>query len=392
MTRAYQVFHISHGIFVLFVICHRMTMMDALRVQFLRNIHSRTTVFSPDGSLLQSRIRTVCYSYKSNIDGENDNHNNVDDATKCTSDAQSYHPYSHSLQDGRLKKKLRDGSPLTGVVSGQYRDTDHIEMLALLGYDFLWADAEHSSATPDHIANMILAAERRGMPTIVRIGYGYQNIIGHVQKYLVAGAQGILLPQCESREDVERIVDAVKFPPLGQRGLAGERWNAWGLASTSDDSSTNQLSLSKCVEEANRNSIIGVLIENQKGIDALDEIMSVPELDMIFIAPTDLSANMGLHGQIRHPEVLKKIEDVGQKIERFNNNKKGERQKQRQGTIALGTLALNVEDYMYWRENNFQVLVGVAQSMFVDGAKLFVDGANSYEDTRVKQPIKTEEE
>jgi len=86
-------------------------------------------------------------------------------------------------------------------------------MLGLLGYDFLWADAEHSSASPDHIANMMLAAERRGLPTIVRIGYGYQNIIGHVQKYLVAGAQGILLPQCESRKDVERIVEAVNSPP-----------------------------------------------------------------------------------------------------------------------------------------------------------------------------------
>jgi hypothetical protein len=58
----------------------------------------------------------------------------------------------------------------------------------------------------------------------------------------------------------------------------------------------------------------------------------------------------------------------------------------------LATLALNIEDYTYWRENNFQVLVGVAQSMFVDGAKMYVDGANSYEHSRAKQPSKTEEE
>ncbi|VEU33629.1 unnamed protein product [Pseudo-nitzschia multistriata] len=253
-------------------------------------------------------------------------------------------------------------------------------MLGLLGFDFLWADAEHSSASPDHIARMILAAERRGLPTIVRIGYGYQNIIGHIQKYLVAGAQGILLPQCESGEDVERIIQAVKFPPLGQRGLAGERWNAWGLATTSgicNPTSSNNVPLSECIEVANKNSIVGVLIENQKGLDALDEIMAVPELDMIFFAPTDLSANMGLHGQIRHPDVLSKIEEAGQKVKRFN-----EEQGDNRGTIAVGTLALNANDYAYWRERDFTVLCGVAQCMFVDGAKGLLDKIQDYEQSR----------
>jgi len=119
------------------------------------------------------------------------------------------------------------------------------------------------------------------------------------------------------------------------------------------------------------------LIENQKGLDALDEIMAVPELDMIFIAPTDLSANMGLHGQIRHPEVLSKIEEAGQRIKRFN-----EQQDDETGTIAVGTLALNAEDYMYWRERNFQVLCGVAQCMFVDGAKGLMDKIQDYEQSR----------
>ncbi len=286
-------------------------------------------------------------------------------------------PNSHSFQNNRLKYRLQNGLPVTGVVSGQYRDTDHIEMLGLLGYDFLWADAEHSSAGPDDVASMILAAERRGLPTLVRIGYGYQNIIGHIQKYLVSGAQGILLPQCESRDDVERIVKAVKFPPVGQRGLAGERWNAWGLAIDPDTSES--LSLSKCIETSNRNSVIGVLIENQKGLDALDEIMTVPELDMIFLAPTDLSANMGLHGQIRHPEVLKKIEEAGNKIQRFNEEKGNE-----YGTISVGTLVLNAEDYTYWRERNFNVLCGVAQCMFVDGAKDLLGKIQDYEQERTK--------
>jgi len=248
-------------------------------------------------------------------------------------------------------------------------------MLGLLGYDFLWADAEHSSATPDDITNMILAAERRGLPTLVRIGCGYQNIVGHIQKYLVSGAQGVLLPQCESRADVEKLVRAVKFPPLGQRGLAGERWNAWGMATHINNNNTNtntntintkSLSLAECVQESNRNSVVGVLIENQKGLDALEEILTVPELDLVFLAPTDLSADMGLHGQIRHPEVLQAIEDAGITIQRFNEE---HRDDETTGIIAVGTLVLTGEDCKYWKERNFSVMCGVAQCMFVDGAK-----------------------
>ena len=309
--------------------------------------------------------RDVLCRFYSNFKGD-------DSKDVSTSGASAFGPNSHSLQDNRLKHRLQNALPLTGVVSGQYRDTDHIEMLGLLGYDFLWADAEHSSAGPDDVASMILAAERRGLPTLVRIGYGYQNIIGHIQKYLVSGAQGILLPQCESREDVERVVQAVKFPPIGQRGLAGERWNGWGLSV--DPNTSESLPLSKCIESANQNSVVGVLIENQKGLDALDSILSVPELDMIFLAPTDLSANMGLHGQIRHPEVLKKIEDAGKKIQQFNEEHGDEN-----GMVSVGTLVLNAKDYAYWRERNFTVLCGVAQCMFVDGAKDLIGKIQDYE-------------
>jgi 4-hydroxy-2-oxoheptanedioate aldolase len=244
---------------------------------------------------------------------------------------------------------LKNGLPTVGVVTGFYNDTQHVETLGLLGYDFLWADAEHSSAGPDSIANLILAAERRGMPTLVRIGYGYQNIIGHSQKYLVAGAQGIILPQCESPDDVRKIVEAVKFPPMGKRGLAGERWNAWGLGGGADGGT-----FSERVTHSNQNSVVGVVVESQKGLDALDEILQVPELDFVFVAPTDLSSDMGLHGQIRHPDVMAKVDEAGQTI--------------RAAGIASGMLALNAQEYTYWRQRGFQVLCCVAHNLFMDAA------------------------
>ncbi|KAG7373084.1 pyruvate/phosphoenolpyruvate kinase-like domain containing protein [Nitzschia inconspicua] len=287
-------------------------------------------------------------------------------------------PHTHSLSNGRLKHRLRQGLPLTGVVTGQYRDTDHVEMLGLMGYDFLWADCEHSTASPDHVLNLIVAAERRGIPTLVRIGYGYQNIIGHTQKYMVAGAQGILLPQCESRENVKRVVEAVKFPPLGLRGLAGERWNAWGMARRTQQRLSTALSIAECVEEANRHSVVGVLVETRHGLEALEEILSVEELDLVFIAPTDLSSDLGLHGLIRHPQVLQLVEDTVNRIHRYNQemriNGKGWH------PVSVGTLAVSTDDYVYWRDRNVNVLCGVAQCMFVEGAKGFMDAVKEYED------------
>jgi HpcH/HpaI aldolase/citrate lyase family len=197
----------------------------------------------------------------------------------------------------------------------------------------------------------------------------------HAQKYLVAGAQGILLPQCESKEDVERVVDAVKFPPLGLRGLAGERWNAWGMARTTPQSTP--ISIAECVEQSNRNSVVGVLVETRRGLDSLEEMLSVEELDLVFIAPTDLSSDLGVHGQIRHPQVLQLVEETVDRIQRYNQ----EHRVSKMGwhPVSVGTLAVSADDYVYWRDRNVSVLCGVAQCMFVDGAKGFMDAVEDYE-------------
>jgi len=253
------------------------------------------------------------------------------------------------------------------------------EVIGLLGYDFLWADAEHSTATPATIANQIMAAERRGLPTLVRIGYGYHDIIGHSQKYLVAGAQGIILPQCESSDDVRMIVDAVKFPPLGRRGLAGERWNAWGLGKEEEEQQQQEEEegppLGRRVQMANDNSVVGVVVESRRGIDALDDILSVKEVDFVFVAPTDLSSDVGLHGQIRHPDVVDMIDEAGRAI--------------RAAGVSSGMLALTGDDYVFWRNRGFEVMAGVATNMFIDGATSLLHAARAHEITAARDGIAT---
>lgn len=131
-------------------------------------LNTRALVAHPPSAIWYSNMSNDDENEKSASDPDDDDPGHT----------RSFVSHDHSLTNGRLKFRLRNGLALTGVVTGQYRDTDHVEMLGLLGFDFLWADCEHSSGSPDHVLSLILAAERRGMPTLVRIGSGYQNVIG----------------------------------------------------------------------------------------------------------------------------------------------------------------------------------------------------------------------
>lgn len=246
----------------------------------------------------------------------------------------------HSLARSPLKELIRQGKPAIGALTDMHRDTTHVELLGMLGYDYLWVDCEHSPASPASCEHLYLAAERRGLATITRVG---ENSIGHIAKYLWSGSQGILIPSCNSAADAQAVVAAVKFPPLGERGLAGDRWCNWNLGGN----------LADCVAEANDKTVVGVQIETLEGANNLDEILAVAGVDFVFLGPTDLSAAIELPGQIRHPRVLEWMEEMGARI--LASGK------------AAGTLILTEEDYAYWRERGFTVNVTVVRKMLVDG-------------------------
>ena len=75
----------------------------------------------------------------------------------------------------------------------------------------------------------------------------------------------------------------------------------------------------------------------------------------MFVAPTDLSSDMGLPGQIRHPDVVDMVDQAGKTI--------------RAAGVSSGMLALNSDDYIFWRERGFQVMCGVAHTFFTVGAQ-----------------------
>ena len=160
--------------------------------------------------------------------------------------------------------------------------------------DFLWIDLEHSPMSPEVLNGHLLAARGKHVPALVRVGAGITPLI---KGALDAGADGIIVPQVRTVEEVRQAVDDCRYPPLGRRGY-GPRvptgyFRNGGRAFT---------------EQANQAIFTAVMIETAEALAALDDILAVPGLDSIVIGPSDLSFSLGVLGDVEHPKVVAAIE------------------------------------------------------------------------------------
>ena len=171
-----------------------------------------------------------------------------------------------------------------------------VEMLGHLGFDWVLIDNEHGSITVDNSEDLVRAAEITGMAPIVRPVGNKPEIIA---PFLDRGAWGVQIPHVNTTEEAQAAVDAVKYLPVGHRGLfSGSRPGEYGFAGATAD----------YVDEANRNTLVCLMIEEVEAIENLEEMVTVDGVDVFFIGSGDLSASMGYPGQQTHPEVQSLME------------------------------------------------------------------------------------
>ena len=163
-------------------------------------------------------------------------------------------------------------------------------------FDFLWLELEHCAMSADAVNGHFLAGYSKNVPVFVRLPGSGTYIIKPV---LDSGASGIIIPQVRNAEEVKQVVDDCRYYPVGRRGF-GPR-----IPSNFDRNNGKEY-----VDWANRNVFVAVMIENMDAVDCIDEILRVPGLDSIVIGPMDLSASMGLLGEINHPKVAETIDRV----------------------------------------------------------------------------------
>ncbi len=253
--------------------------------------------------------------------------------------------------DGAFRARLKAGDPLVGVFVSIESPTT-AELLALAGVDYLMIDGEHNPIGPAEAVDMVRAAEARRVPVMARVGENTQQVIA---KYLDAGALGVMTPMVNNAADAQRVVDSVKYPPDGKRGLAGVRANDFA---TGPDYTAH----------ANDATIVMVQIETLGGIKNADEIIATDGVDAVFLGPSDLSVALGVPGQAKHQSVLDCIEQLTAKITRAGK--------------TAGTIARAPEDYAYWRDRGVQLFLTGANGLLLAAAKSYVDGARAAEEGR----------
>ena len=166
------------------------------------------------------------------------------------------------------------------------------EIMADAGFDWLCIDMEHSVTDYFEAQQLIIAIQSKGLQAYVRVGENNPRII---KRILDAGADGIIVPSVNSAAEAKKAVNAVKYPPFGNRGVGLARAQSYGFG------------FEKYKEEKAKNIKLIVQIEHINAIKELDAIIQTEGVDGTFIGPYDLSGSMGKPGKWDEPDVVEAL-------------------------------------------------------------------------------------
>ena len=206
-----------------------------------------------------------------------------------------------------IKEKLSAGKPVMGIWS-IINSPVTIDIAAHAGLDFQILDMEHGIADFSALDNCIRACESVRCSPLVRVPELRRSII---QSCLDLGAHGIIVPQVNGYDDALEIVQATQFPPKGSRGF--NPFTRAGLYNPSLPLSSTKLN--------NHFALTSIIIETKCAVAELDNILTIPELDMFYLGIYDLSFALGYEGNTNHHGILdfvtnsiKKIKNAGKLI------------------------------------------------------------------------------
>ena len=205
------------------------------------------------------------------------------------------------MKKNRMKEKLRAGEPVFGV-SVMIPSPQIVEMIAAAGFDWVLIDCEHGTITLESVELMAMAAEASGITAIAR---PVSRSPEHILQVMDRGVMGVQVPHVNTAADAREVVSAVKFHPLGKRSIA-----AGTRAAVYDAHGT----LADYVKAANDATLIAVQIEDREAVENLDQLLEVPDIDVFFVGPSDLSQSMGHPGDPKAPVVAQAIESSFRKM------------------------------------------------------------------------------
>ena len=193
-----------------------------------------------------------------------------------------------------IKEKLNSGGTAFGIFQSM-ASVAVSEILANRPFDWILVDMEHGMMGIETAGNLFAAIDREGRTPLVRVAGNDQATI---KRALDAGAMGVMIPLINSREEAVRAVSYCKYSPKGVRGLGPGRASLYGVK------------LAEYSATADSEIIVMLQAEHKDAVEHIDEIASVPDIDILFVGPYDLACSMGHASQPGHPEVEMAISKV----------------------------------------------------------------------------------
>lgn len=186
-----------------------------------------------------------------------------------------------------LKRKLRNRERVFGGWVS-YPDPAITETFARAGFDFIAIDMEHTTISLSEAKRIITSCHSEGVTCLPR-PVSHSNDI--VKPLLEAGADGMIIQLVETAEEVQRLIEISKFPPVGRRSYGVNRAHGYGL------------DFDRYIVDWNAASTLILQIESIAAVDNIDALLAFDEVDGVMVGPYDISGSLGVPGQVNHPSV-----------------------------------------------------------------------------------------
>jgi len=196
-----------------------------------------------------------------------------------------------------LAERLKRGDLGLALMVRHARTVDIALAAKVCGFDALYFDLQHSPLPEYEVAQMCVAALGVGVTPLVRIP---EKDYGMALRVLDGGALGIVVPDVANADDVRAAVDACKYAPLGHRSSSASLPHFGYQA----------VPVVEARKALNDNTLLIVMIESGAALECVEDIAAVPGVDVLHIGSSDLSADLGVTGELTHPKVTAAFERI----------------------------------------------------------------------------------
>ncbi len=236
-----------------------------------------------------------------------------------------------------FKQKLGQGKPIFGPLI-TLPSAETAEVIAGAGFDWLFIDCEHGNIDVAGVQSILQTVGNK-CHCIARTPLNDEIWI---KRLLDTGVEGIIVPQVNSAEEVRRAVSYCKYPPAGKRSVGLARAHGYGAV------------FKEYVERANKDIAVIIQVEHVEGVRNVGSIVNEPGVDCIFVGPYDLSASLGMTGQVQSPVVQEAIHTVVKACK-----DKG---------MPMGIFGVNAEAVLPWIEKGFTLIASSTDTLMLGSA------------------------